>query len=193
MTNATMTADQMSMSQLRQFITENAIVVEGNRRFKATLVAAVKAYQESQLAATVANAVETTKEVAEASAIAVEPTAVTVEATVVAAVKVLTSPTAIGIYRGALRLSLQVGYLVLMALTFAGVWACKRLEGGPAVVCWIKSYTRTNPKGRLVRRVVARQLRVALAEIRLVSAPLAARAKEVRAIVQGGAAKVFGA
>jgi hypothetical protein len=183
----------MSMADLRAFITENAIVVEGNRRFKATLVAAVKAYQDSQLATTVANAVEATKEVAEASAIAVEPTAVTVEATVVAAVKVLASPTAIGIYRGALRLALQVGYLVLMALTFAGVWAWKRLEGGPAVVCWIKSYTRTNPKGRLVRRVVARQLRVALAEIRLVGAPLVARAKEVRAIVQGGAAKVFGA
>jgi hypothetical protein len=183
----------MSMAALRAFITENAIVVEGNRRFKATLVAAVKAYQESQLAATVANAVEVTKEVAEASAIAVEPTAVTVEATVVAAVKVLTSPTAIGIYRGALRLALQVGCLVLMALTLAGVWACKRLEGGPAVVCWIKSYTRTTPKGRLIRRVVARQLRVALAEIQLVGAPLVARAKEVRAIVQEGTAKVFGA
>jgi hypothetical protein len=192
MTNATMTADQMSMADLRKFIAENEIVVEGNRRFKATLVSAVAAYQQSQLAASVAQSIETVKEVSEASSIAVEPTALTVESAVVATAKILTSDTAIGIYRGSLRLALQVGYLALMALTFAGVWAWRRLEGGPAVVCWVRAYANETPRGRLMRRAVGRQWRTVRTELGLVGAPLVAKAREVRAIVRVGGQRVFG-
>jgi hypothetical protein len=125
----------------------------------------------------------------------VEPIALVVEDVAVKAHAKLTSPKAISGYQLVLRGAIWIGVGLVLAIGLLytlAMLAWDAIDGEPAIVYWAKSYAKT-PRGQQLQRSVLEQYQTARAEVQLVSAPVVARAKEVRAIVQEGTAKVFGA
>jgi hypothetical protein len=158
-----------------------------DQRKKAEWLAAIQRYEAAKTAVT-----EAVEPIATNT---VEPIAQSIEATAVKAHTAVTSPQAINGYRVVLRGAIWVGVGLVLMIGVAfhlALLAWSHIEGEPAVVAWVKTYSKT-PRGQQLQRAVLAQYQTARAEVQLASAPLVARAKEVRTIVQGGAAKVFGA
>jgi hypothetical protein len=176
------------LAELKTFVEAHQIPVVGHKGHKATYLNAISAYFAPQVEA-VAEALEPI------ATNTVEPIAKTIEVAAVKAHTAVTSPQAINGYRGVLRGAIWMGVGLVLAIGLLytlAVLAWDAIDGEPACVAWVKTYSKT-PRGRRIRReLLAHWLRL-LRDLSVVGAPLAARAKEVRAIVQGGAAKVFGA
>lgn len=132
MTNATLSNSiaTLSIAQLKSLATTmDGIQIEGDRRLKATWVAAVTSYQSVQ---------EQITESVEGVAVEVEPVAVEIEYIAVSIGSLLTSDTAIGIYRGILRWSLMAAYMAVLVVVTVGAWAWDAIDGEPAIVFWVK-------------------------------------------------------
>jgi hypothetical protein len=176
------------MATVKEFAaTLDGFKADFDKRKKSEWLAAIARYEAAK--ATVNEALEPI------AVETVEPIALVVEDVAVKAHAKLTSPKAISGYQLVLRGTIWVGVgLVLMiglAYTLA-MLAWDSIDGEPACVAWVKTYSKT-PQGRRIRReLLAHWLRL-LRDLSVVSAPLVARAGEVRAIVQEGTAKVFGA
>jgi hypothetical protein len=158
-----------------------------DQRKKAEWLAAIRRYEAAKTAATEA--------IEPLSTETVEPIAQTIEVAAVKAHAAVTSPKVINGYRAVLRGAIWIGVGLVLAIGLLytlAVLAWDAIDGEPAIVAWVKAYSKT-PQGRRLRSAMRAQYQTARAEVQLVGAPLVARAKEVRAIVQGGAAKVFGA
>jgi hypothetical protein len=187
MTNATMTANE-TLTNIKAFAaTLDGFKADFDRRKKSEWLAAIQRYEAAKTAAT-----EALEPIATNT---VEPIALAVEDAAVKAHAKLTSPKAISGYQLVLRgaIWMGVGLVLTIGLAYAlAMLAWDAIDGEPAVVAWVKTYSKT-PQGRRLRSAMRAQYQAARAEVQLVGAPLVARAKEVRAIVQGGAAKVFGA
>jgi hypothetical protein len=158
-----------------------------DRRKKSEWLAAIQRYEAAKTAATEALEPLSTE--------TVEPIALAVEEFAVKAHAKLTSPKAISGYQLVLRGAIWVGVGLVLAIGLLytlAVLAWDSIDGEPACVAWVKTYSKT-PRGRRIRReLLAHWLRL-LRDLQVVGAPLVAKVREVRAIVQGGAAKVFGA
>jgi hypothetical protein len=182
-----MTANE-TLTNIKAFAaTLDGFKADFDRRKKSEWLAAIQRYETAKTVAT-----EALEPIATET---VEPIALAVEDAAVKAHSVATSPKAINGYRAVLRGAIWIGVAIVLAIGLAytlAVLAWDAIDGEPAVVAWVKTYAKT-PRGRRIRReLLAHWLRL-LRDLSVVGAPLAARAKEVRAIVQGGAAKVFGA
>jgi hypothetical protein len=167
--------------------TLDGFIADFDQRKKAEWLAAIQRYEAAKTAVTEA--------VEPIAANTVEPAALVVEEFAVQAHTAATSPKAINGYRTVLRGAIWIGVGLVLAIGLVytlAMLAWDAIDGEPAIVYWAKSYAKT-PRGQQLQRSVLEQYQTARAEVQLVGAPLVARAKEVRAIVQGGAAKVFGA
>jgi hypothetical protein len=116
------------LTELRAFAEDHQLSIEGHKGHKATYLNAISAYFAPPV---------------EPIVIEVEPAAQSVESVVVAVFQALTSPTAIRAYRGALRGALVVAYMVVMLVVTIGAWLWDLIDGEPAVVAWIRSYTNS--------------------------------------------------
>jgi hypothetical protein len=123
------------LTELRAFAEDHQLPIDGHKGRKATYLKAITDYFASQ--------VEIAIEVVEPIAIEVEPAAQSIESVAVTVFEVLTSPTAIRAYRGALRGALVVAYMVVMLGVTIGAWLWDLIDGEPAVVAWIRSYTKS--------------------------------------------------
>ena len=187
MSNATVSA-QSSMTAVKEFAaTLDGFKADFDKRSKANWLEAIARYEAAK--ATVNEALEPI------AVETVEPLALVVEDVAVKAHAKLTSPKAISGYQLVLRGAIWVGVGLVLAIGLAytlAMLAWDAIDGEPACVAWVKTYSKT-PRGRRIRReLLAHWLRL-LRDLSVVGAPLVARAKEVRAIVQEGTAKVFGA
>jgi hypothetical protein len=146
-TNATFTATftaETPLTELRAFAEDHQLHIEGHKGHKATYLNAISAYFAPQVEAVI--------EAVEPIVIEVEPAAQSIESVVVAVFQALTSPTAIRAYRGALRGALVVAYMVVMLVVTIGAWLWDLIDGEPAVVAWIRSYTKSEQGQELTRR-----------------------------------------
>jgi hypothetical protein len=187
MTTATVNANTKRDELKAYASTLDGFIADFDQRKKAEWLAAIQRYEAAKTAVT-----EAIEPIATNT---VEPAALVVEEFAVQAHAAVTSPQAINGYRTVLRGAIWIGVGLVLAIGLAytlAVLAWDAIDGEPACVAWVKTYSKT-PRGRRIRReLLAHWLRL-LRDLQVVSAPVAARAKEVRAIVQGGAAKVFGA